>query len=133
MILRRALVAALAAMATASSPAQQADWTPGAASAPDQDYVRQSLTVSSLSLAISRLAAQKARTDDLKEFAQLEQGEQETLADVLKSLSVQNAGLTDRAVKRPGDAEVEKNLDARGRDVLERLRAVPSGAEFDRA
>jgi predicted outer membrane protein len=132
MILRRTIVAALAAMAATSSLAQQAGKTPGAAVIPDQEYIRQSLTASSLALAISRIAAQKAQTDDLKEFAQLEESEQETLADVLKSLSVQNASLNDRSVRRPGDAEVEQHLDLRGRQVLEKLRAEAAGAEFDR-
>ena len=118
MILRRTLMAALAAMAATSSFAQtQADKMPGVAAGPDQEYVRESLAASSLSLAASRIAAQKAQSDDLKEFAQLEEGEQETLADVLKSLSLQNASLN-RRTRRPGDAEVEQNLDQRGRDTL---------------
>jgi predicted outer membrane protein len=71
--------------------------------------------------------------DDLREFAQLEAAEQETLADVLKSLTVQNASLNDRTIRRPGDAEVEQNLDQRGRETLERLRTEPAGAGFDRA
>lgn len=133
MVPRRTILAALAAMAVTSSFAQQADRMPGVAAGPDQEYVRQSLAASSLSLAASRLAEQKAQTDDLKEFALLEEGEQETLMDVLKSLSVQNASLIDRSIRRPGDAEVEQNLDQHGREVLERLRADPSGPEFDRA
>lgn len=134
MILRRTIVAALAIAATASSLslAQQDGKTPGAAAGPDQEYIRQSLAASSLSLAISRIAAQKAQTDDLKVFAQLEESEQETLAEVLKSLSVQNAGLNGHGVRRPGDAEVEQHLDQRGRQVLEGLRAAAAGAEFDR-
>jgi predicted outer membrane protein len=133
MVLRRAILAALAAVAATSSLAQTpADKTPGAPATPDQEYVRQSLAASSLSLAISRIASQKAQTDDLKEFARLEEGEQETLASVLKSLSVQNASINDRAIKRPGDAEVEQHLDQRGRQVLERLRAEAAGAGFDR-
>ena len=131
MIPRRTILAALVAAAATSSFAQQADNVP--ADRPDQDYVRQSLAASSLSLAISRLAEQKVRLDDLKEFALLEEGEQETLMNVLKSLSVQNASLNDPSIRRPGDAEVEQNLDQHGREVLEKLRAEPSGADFDRA
>jgi predicted outer membrane protein len=110
----------------------QADKMPGLAG-PDQEYVRQSLAASSLSLAVSRLAAQKTQIDDLKEFALLEEGEQETLMDVLMSLSVQNASLNDRSIRRPRDAEIEQNLDQHGREVLERLRADQSGSDFDRA
>ena len=133
MIPRRTILAALVATAATSSFAQQADNMPAVSAGPDQQYIQQSLAASSLSLAISRLAEQKAQLDDLKEFALLEEGEQETLMDVLKSLSVQSASLNDPSIKRPGDAEVEQNLNQRGRDVLEKLRAGPSGAEFDRA
>jgi predicted outer membrane protein len=133
MVLRRTILAALAAVAATSLLAQpHADKTPGPPAAPDQEYVRQSLASSSLSLAISRIASQKVKMDDLKEFAQLEEGEQETLASVLKSLSVHNASINDPTVRRPGDAEVEQYLDQRGRQVLERLRAEAAGAEFDR-
>jgi predicted outer membrane protein len=132
MILRRTILAALAAMAAMPSLAQtHADQPPGPRATPDQEYVRQSLTASSLSLAISRLAAQRAQADDLKEFAQLEESEQETLADVLKAASVPNAAI-DRNIGRPPDAEVEQYLDQRGRQLLEKLRAEPAGAEFDR-
>jgi putative membrane protein len=131
MIPRRTILAALVAAAATSSFAQQTNNIPAAG--PDQEYIRQSLAASSLSLAISRLAEKKAQMDDLKEFAVLEEGEQETLVDVLKSLSVQNASLNDPSIRRPGDAEVEQNLDQHGRDVLEKLRAGPSGADFDRA
>jgi putative membrane protein len=134
MLLRRTILAALTIAAATSSFAQtEVNKVPGAAIGADQAYVRQSLAISSLALAASRLAARKARSDDLKEFAQLEEGEQETLADVLKSLSAQNASLNGRTVKRPGDADVERDLDQRGREVLERLRSEPAGAEFDRA
>jgi putative membrane protein len=134
MLLRRTILAALAAVAATSSLAQpHADNTPDAPAALDQEYFRQSLAASSLSLAISRIASQKAQTDDLKEFAHLEQGEQETLTGVLKSLSVPNASINDRTVvRRPGDAEVEQYLDQRGRQVLEKLRVDAAGAEFDR-
>jgi putative membrane protein len=131
MIPRRTILAALVVAAATSSFGQQANNISSAG--PDQEYVRQSLAASSLSLAISRLAEQRAQMDDLKEFALLEEGEQETLMDVLKSLSVQNASLNDPSIRRPGDAEVEQNLDQHGREVLEKLRAGPSGADFDRA
>ena len=131
---RRTILAALAAVAMTSSLLAQTppEKTPSA-EASDYEYVRQSLTASSFALAASRLAASKAKMDDLREFAELETAEQETLADVLKSLTVQNASASDLMVGRPGDAEVEQNLDQRGRQTLERLRAEPPGVEFDRA
>ncbi len=128
---RRTILAALAVVVATSSLAQTQADKPDAAAAPDQEYVRQSLAASSLSLAISRIASQKAQADDLKEFAQLEEGEQETLVGVLRSLSVQT--INDRTlVRRLGDVEVEQHLDQRGRQMLEKLRAEAAGAEFDR-
>jgi predicted outer membrane protein len=132
--MRRTVLAALAAAAITSSLAQTpSDQKPAGDAGSDQEYVRQSLAASALALAVSRLAAAKAQMDDLREFAQLEAAEQETLAEVLKSLTVQNASLDGRATRRPGDAEVEQGLDQRGRETLERIRAEPAGAGFDRA
>jgi len=106
MVPRRAVLVALAAAAAHSSFAQsQSGPTPGGDAGLDEQYVRETSAIGSLSLAVSRLAQQKAQTDDLKEFAQLEVAEQETLADVLKSL--QNPGPIDGTVKPPSNAEVE--------------------------
>jgi putative membrane protein len=132
MVPRRTVLVALAAAAAHSSFAQTQSGapTPGGDAGPDEQYVRETSAVGSFSLAVSRLAQEKAQTDDLKEFAQLEAAEQETLADVLKSL--QNSGPIDGTVKPPSDAEVEQHLDRRGREKLEQMRAAPAGTEFDR-
>jgi putative membrane protein len=129
MVPRRTVLVALAAAAAQSSFAQTQS-TPGGNAGADEQYVRETSAVGSFSLAVSRLAQQKAQTDDLKEFAQLEAAEQETLADVLKSL--QTPGPIDGTVKPPSDAEVEQHLDRRGREKLEQMRAAPAGTEFDR-
>ena len=131
MVPRRTVLVALAAAAAHSSFAQtQSGPTPGGDAGPDEQYLRETSAVGSFSLAASRLAHEKAQTDDLKEFAQLEVAEQETLADVLKSL--QNPGPIDGTVKPPSNAEVEQHLDRRGREKLEKMRAAPAGTEFDR-
>src|SRR5260370_7058590 len=131
MIPRRKVLVALAAAAAHSSFAQtQSDPTPGGVAGPDEQSLRETSAVGSFSLAASRLAHEKAQTEDLKEFAQLEAAEQETLADVLKSL--RNPSLIDGTVKPPSDAEVEQYLDRRGRERLEKMRAAPAGTEFDR-
>jgi putative membrane protein len=128
MILRRTVLVALAAAAAHSAFAQTQ--MPGGDAGPDEQYIRETSAIGSLSLAISRIAQEKSQTDDLKEFAQLEVAEQEALADVLRSL--QNPGLTEGTVKPPGEAEVEQHLDQRGRQNLEKMRTTPAGAEFDR-
>ncbi len=131
MVPRRTVLVALAAAAAHSSFAQtQLGPTPGGDAGPDKQYIRETSAIGSLSLAVSRIAQEKAQTDDLKEFAQLEVAEQEALADVLKSL--QNPGLVDGTIKPPSEAEVEQHLDQRGREKLEKMRAAPAGTEFDR-
>lgn len=130
MVLRRTVLVALAAAAATSSFAQtQQARPPGGAAALDDDYIRQTLAAGSLSLAVSRIAAGKLQTDDLREFAQLETAEQEMLADVLKSL--QNPALADGTLKPPSEAEVEQLLDKHGQEELEKMRAAPAGTEFD--
>jgi putative membrane protein len=131
MVLRRTVLVALAAAAATSSFAQnQQARPPGGAAASDDDYIRQTLAAGSLSLALSRIAEGKLQTDDLREFAQLETAEHETLADVLKSL--QSPALADGTMKPPSEAEAEQLLDQHGREELEKMRAAPAGAEFDR-
>jgi putative membrane protein len=132
MIPRRTVLITIAAAAATSSFAQsQSNSTTGGASGPDEQYIRQTLAAGSLSLAASRMAEQKAQSEDLKEFAQFEVEEQETLADVVRSL--QNPGPLDGTIKPPSDAEVEQHLDQRGRDELQKMRAASAGVDFDRA
>lgn len=131
MVPRRTVLVTLAAAAAHSSFAQTPPGpAPGGEAGPDEQYMREISTIGALSLAVSRIAQEKAQTDDLKEFAQLEVAEQETLADVMKSM--QSLGVTDGTVKPPSEAEVEQHLDRRGRETLEKMRATPAGAEFDR-
>jgi putative membrane protein len=127
MVLRRTVLVTLAAAATTSSFAQTGQDRPldgGAGS--DDAYIRQTLAAGHLLLALSRMAQAKLQADDLREFAQLETAEQETLADVFTSL--RNPAPTDRTMKPQGGAEAEQ----RGRDELEKMRRVPAGSEFDR-
>ena len=93
--------------------------------------MQQTMVVGSLSLAVSRVAEQKARFPKLREFAQLETAEQETLADVLKSL--QSPGLVNGTVTHPSEAELEEHLDPAGREMLQKMRSAQAGAMFDRA
>lgn len=101
MVLRRTVLVTLAAAATTSSFAQTAqDRLLEASAGSDDEYIRRTLAAGSLSLSVSRMAQDKLQADELREFAQLETAEQETLADVLKSL--QNPAPTDRTIKPPG-------------------------------
>src|SRR5215831_5166711 len=130
MVPRRTVLVTLAAAAAHSSFAQtQPGPAPGGEAGPDEQYMREISPIGALSLAVSRIAQEKAQTGDVKEFAQLEVAEQETLADVLKSL--RTPGPTDGTIKPLSEAEVEQHLDPSGRAALEKMRAAPAGAEFD--
>ena len=126
MVLRRTVLVALAAAMATSSLAQTAqNRSLDGALGSDEEYIRKTLSASSLSLAISRMAQEKLQMDDLREFAQLEAAEQDTLVDVLKSL---HSAPTERTIKPPGEAELEQH----GREELEKMRGAQAGTEFDR-
>jgi predicted outer membrane protein len=124
MIARRTV---LAVLATAATPAFGQN-APGGL---EQAHIKETITVGSLSLALSRLAVQRARHPKLTEFARFEVAEQETVADVLKGL--QNPGTVSGTVTPPTEAEVEGNLDQQGHETLQMLHTLHEGREFDRA
>jgi putative membrane protein len=134
MIARRTVVAALATAATTPVFAQNqmtraaSGETPGPA---ETRLIQQTLPIGALSLAVSRVAEPKVRAPRLREFARFEIAEQETVADVLKSL--QNPGApVSGTVTPPSDADLEPHLDARARETLQKMRSARAGAEFDR-
>ena len=129
---RRKMLTAVAA--TAASPilfsstaafAQTANTTGD----PEKKHADETKEVGSLSLATSRVAAEKASDPMVKEFAKWEVAEQETIADILKSMEM--GGKAEGALKPPTDSEVEAMLDAEGKDSLQKLKAT-SGAAFDK-
>lgn len=133
MLPRRTVLVTLAAVTATSSFAQgQSSGAQGGvgASGPEQQWMQQTQKIGSLSLAISRIAEQKAEFDDLKEFAKFEVAEQEAVADVLKSL--QNPGQVSGTIRPPSEAEVEQHLDQHGREELQKMRAAQAGSQFDR-
>jgi predicted outer membrane protein len=85
--------------------------------------------VGSLSLATSRLAVEMSSAYMVKMFAKFEVAEQETIADILKSMEMEKA---EGALKVPTDAEVEAMLDPTGKEALVMLKGL-NGAGFDMA
>ncbi|WP_430252461.1 DUF4142 domain-containing protein [Neorhizobium sp. DAR64860/K0K1] len=82
-----------------------------------------------LSLATSRVALMNASGDMVKMFAKFEVAEQEPIADILMSMTMDKA---QGALKVPTDAEVEAMLDATGKEMVTKLKAM-KGADFDKA
>ncbi|OAV49409.1 hypothetical protein A6U98_13760 [Rhizobium sp. WYCCWR10014] len=66
----------------------------------------------------------------IKEFAKWEVAEQETIADILKSMETD--GKAEGALKPPTESEVEAMLDADGKSSLDKLKAT-AGKDFDKA
>lgn len=94
-------------------------------------HVSGTKAVGSLSLASSRVALEKASDAMAKEFAKWEVAEQETIADILKTME-SGSDKAEGALHPPGEAEVEAMIDAEGKKKLADLKAM-SGAGFDKA
>jgi putative membrane protein len=103
---------------------------PSATTDAQQKHIRDTMAVGSLSLLLSRIAQPKLTHPLLKQFAQFEIAEQETVADVLKAL--QTNAPPKGAIQAPTDAELMQNLDDTGKASVEKLRALRAGSEFDR-
>ena len=80
---------------------------------------------------LSRIALPKANNALLKQFIEFEIAEQETVADILKTL--QTNGAPTGSIQAPTDAELMQNLDDTGKASVERLRTSRVGSEFDHA
>lgn len=130
---RTLMLAGVATLATISPVlAQTRGPAPGAADQPgpaETKHMQDTLRVGSLSLALSRIAVQKAGPPMLKQFAQFEVAEQETIAAVLKSM--QGANVTTGQGAAP-NAEVADNFDDKGKQLLQKLQSAKAGADFDR-
>jgi len=129
---RKMLTTAVAAAALPALFSSTAVFAQTGATASDAEKKHADATkrVGSLSLASSRVAVEKASDPLVKEFAKWEVAEQETMADILKSMELD--GKAEGALKPPSQDEVEAMLDSEGKASLEKLKAV-NGAEFDRA
>ncbi len=94
-------------------------------------HMKNTMTVGSLSLATSRIAASKVTAPRLKQFVGFEIAEQETIADILKALMMPNSPASG-AVKPPSEAEVMQNLDAKGKEVVSKMHEMKAGKAFER-
>ena len=133
---RRLLLTSIVTLATSRVLAQttpvpnNAPQAAPSARSESQRHIKDTMTVGSLSLMLSRIAQTKANHPRLKQFVEFEIAEQETVADVLKALQT-NAAPTG-SIKAPTDAELMQNLDEEGKAVVEKLRNLRAGTEFDR-
>jgi putative membrane protein len=130
---RRLLLASIATVSASRAVAQSMSPpapAPSATTDAQQKHIRDTMAIGSLSLMLSRIALPKVTQPMLKQFAQFEIAEQETVADVLKAIQT-NAKPTG-TIQAPSDAELMQNLDAAGKGSVAKLRAQHPGAQFDR-
>ena len=130
---RRFLIASIATLPASRVVAQALNPpapAPSAGTDAQQKHLRDTMAVGSLSLLLSRIAQPKVTHPLLKQFTQFEIAEQETVADVLKAFKTNAA--PKGTIQAPTDAELMQNLDEAGKASVEKLRAQPAGAQFDR-
>jgi putative membrane protein len=94
----------------------------------DMQHMQQTMQLGLVALETSRVAQQKAQNADLKRFATFEVQEQSTLSEVLHSLMEPTAtSATGAATNAPA-----MQMDAQGREMIQRLQNTQSGEAFDR-
>lgn len=154
---RRLVLAGLAAAITAPALAQTsgspATRQPGAAGSTggssgaggmggqqmtqaDMQHTQQTMQLGLVALETSRIAQQKANNADLKQFATFEVQEQTTLAEVLRSMMEPAATSATGPAAQPsaGSAAAAPpvQIDAKSREMIEKLQNTQSGEAFDR-
>ena len=93
----------------------------GAMGQAEQQWMQQTLMVGSVAMKSSELAAQKARDEDVKQFAQFEVDEQKGIAEVLRSM-----------VDPAGTASTPPQADQKHAAMMQKLEQA-KGKAFDRA
>jgi putative membrane protein len=130
---RRLLLASIATLSATRAMAQSMHPpapAPSTSTDAQQKHIMETMAIGSLSLLLSRIALPKVTQPMLKQFAQFEIAEQETVADVLKA--IQTNAKPKGTIQAPTDAELMQNLDAAGKGSVAKLRAQHPGAQFDR-
>jgi predicted outer membrane protein len=87
------------------------------------------MAMGALSLLMSRVAEQRTQVPKLKEFSVFEVAEQETVADIMKTL--QASSRASGKVTPISDGDAGKLLNPEGREIFQRLRAQQQGRAFD--
>ena len=118
------------AAAKDSSTSDRSGASTAAMGAPEQKHMMETMAAGSMSLAASRVAVKKARDEDVKQFAEFEVAEQETIADVLTSMK--EPSKASGKLNPPSDAEVRKNISQEDQAMLQKMEQM-DGKEFEAA
>lgn len=115
-----------------TAPAMKTDMPASGMSDAVKKHIKDTMTVGSQSLMISRIAQSKLKHPMGKQFADFEAAEQDGIADVLKGRMMPGTKPMG-TVKAPTDAEVEANLDADGKAAVAKFRDMKDGPEFEKS
>jgi putative membrane protein len=96
----------------------------------EQKHVTDTMAAGSLSLLASRVAAKKVRDDDIKEFAEFEVAEQETIADVL--MSMMDPSKATGKSNPPSETEARQHIPQDEQATLQNMEQM-EGKEFETA
>jgi putative membrane protein len=96
----------------------------------DMQHMQQTMQLGMVALETSRIAQQKAQNADLKRFATFEVQEQTTLSEVLHSMMEPAA--TSATGAASGTSAPAMQMDAQGREMIQRLQNTQAGEAFDR-
>ena len=103
----------------------------GQMSQADMQHMQQTMQLGMVALESSRIAMNKVRNDDLKQFANFEIQEQTTLSEVLRSMMDPSAtAATGSASSQSGQSAMQ--MDASTRDMMQKMQNQQAGAEFDK-
>jgi putative membrane protein len=103
----------------------------GQMSQADMQHMQQTMQLGMVALESSRIAMNKVRNDDLKQFANFEVQEQTTLSEVLRSMMDPGAtAATGSASSQSGQSAMQ--MDASARDMMQKMQNQQAGAEFDK-
>jgi putative membrane protein len=138
MLNRRILVAGAAVAAAVPTIAlaqnAQKDAQPNAAGMQfgdaEKEHAQKTLATGAAAMLTSKIALQKASHPMVKMFAQFEVDEQQTVADVIMQTQ---KGQPSSSMNPPSDKDAQASLDAKGKDMVNKMQQMQAGAEFDRA
>jgi putative membrane protein len=108
-------------MQSGSMPSGQMNMAMGEA---EMKHTRDTLMAGMVALETSKVALEKARNDQVKQYAQFERDEQEGIAEVLKSMM--DPAATSSTMPMPMQLQGEDAA------MVQKMRGMQTGAEFDR-
>ena len=99
----------------------------------EMQHMQQTMQLGMVALETSRIALNKARNDNLKQFATFEVQEQTTLSEILRSM-MEPSGTAATGAAGSGGAAMPRamQMDAGARDMVQQLQNQQAGADFDR-